>query len=178
MIITDQSLINYYAEIMKNILIIVAGLPGSGKSTFAKALSDKINASYFNTDIIRKTENIEGYNEKDKKKVYDLMVQKIESGKNLILDGTFYLREIRSQFLKKSAEKEMNPIFIEVKADEELIKKRISQKREWSDADFNVYLRMKNEYEPIEEDHLLLDSVKYGTEEMVEKALKYISLFS
>jgi len=34
-------------------IIIVFGLPGSGKSYFASKLAERINARYINSDVIR-----------------------------------------------------------------------------------------------------------------------------
>ncbi|MEY3496043.1 MAG: hypothetical protein RJA80_265, partial [Actinomycetota bacterium] len=37
--------------------ILVMGLPGSGKTTLAKVLADKLGAAYFNADEVRKMFN-------------------------------------------------------------------------------------------------------------------------
>ena len=41
----------------KNIVILVMGLPGSGKTTLAGELKKKLNAAWINADVIRKKYN-------------------------------------------------------------------------------------------------------------------------
>ena len=53
-------------------IVIVFGLPGSGKSYFASRFAKVINAGYINSDMIRKEifEKRE-YSDQEKKAVYD-----------------------------------------------------------------------------------------------------------
>ena len=59
-------------------VILVLGLPGSGKSYFAGRLAQKINAEYLNSDQIRK-EMFQGrtYSDSEKAKVYEALLQKM-----------------------------------------------------------------------------------------------------
>jgi adenylylsulfate kinase len=79
-------------------LIYITGLPGSGKSTIAKALlqllsSRRIDAVYLRLDQIRKEFIPQPqYTEEEREKVYRLFAERgmelVRDGKNVILDAT------------------------------------------------------------------------------------------
>jgi predicted kinase len=111
------------------ILIFVFGLPGSGKSFFASQLATLLKMEYLNSDKIRmKILSKRIYSDDEKRKVYESMMSKMDmflrSGKSVVLDATFYKKDIRSMFLNK-ADGKARVFFIEVKADEELIHQRL-----------------------------------------------------
>ena len=81
-------------------IVIVFGLPGSGKSFFASRLAKIINADYLNSDRIRKEMFASrNYSEKEKAAVYSAMIEKTKvlanQKKNLVLDATFHKKETR-----------------------------------------------------------------------------------
>jgi predicted kinase len=81
-------------------IIVVFGLPGSGKSYFARHLQKKIDASFLNTDMIREELNIKGrYGEETKQRVYDEIKKRttyhLEMGRNVLVDGTFHKKKRR-----------------------------------------------------------------------------------
>ncbi|MDN3654288.1 AAA family ATPase [Ferruginibacter paludis] len=161
-------------------IIIVCGLPGSGKSFFAAKLAAMLNCGYVNSDAVRQlVVNDKTYAEKEKLSVYDSMLQQmnlyIAQGKNVVLDGTFYKKNIREQF-KAAAKNKGRVVFIEVKATEYLIRERVQKKRPDSDADFDVYKKIKKEWEPLEEEHLVLQSTNDNLWRMLNKAAAYIQL--
>ena len=83
-------------------LILVCGLPGTGKTTVAEKIADKTKAYVFNTDAIRKEMfKKPAYTDKEKKMVYDLLLEMSEKflgvAKNVVLDGTFYKKELRDR---------------------------------------------------------------------------------
>lgn len=142
-------------------LIIVLGLPASGKTTFAKELASAIEARAINSDNIRDEVLLRGnYTEKAKEKVYTAMlklaVSRIESGESVILDGTYYKEKLRRKIVNKAQELHLIPHFIQVKADEEVIRERMSPARKESDADYDVYLNIKSQFEPLCSYHLII----------------------
>ena len=74
-------------------IVIVFGLPGSGKSYFASRFAKVINAGYVNSDKVRK-ENFEKriYSDQEKKAVYDKMLEQmkeyVKQKNNLVLEAT------------------------------------------------------------------------------------------
>lgn len=157
-------------------VIIVLGLPGSGKSYFAERLAKSLHVEYVNSDRLRKELFPKRmYSEEEKQKVYDAMIKKMKEtvgqGKNLVLDATFHKKTIRNAFSKK-AKGQIH--FIEVWAAEEIIKERLKNNRPYSEANFEVYLLIKQEWEPLEHDHLRLESTNDNIDEMLQKAIKFL----
>lgn len=160
-------------------IIIVLGLPGSGKSYFASRLAQQLQAKYVNSDLIRnQLLDIKTYTSKEKTKVYTFMIDEMKAAigqnTNIVIDATFYKKSIRNKFKEASKELEQSIIFIEVWADENIIKDRLQRKREVSDADYAVHLLIKAAFEPLTEAHLSLQSTQDNIDQMLELALKYI----
>jgi predicted kinase len=159
-------------------IVIVSGLPGSGKSYFASRFAKLIHADYMNSDLVRKSMfPARSYSEKEKASVYDEMLEltrrSIRQKRSLVLDATFYKNELRKKFADAA---EGDIIFIEVAANEEVIKERLKQKRADSDADFEVYKRIKQQWEPLQGHRLILISSEDNIQEMLRKGTDYLKL--
>ena len=162
-------------------LIMITGLPGSGKTTFAKALAESLNAVHLNTDIIRARMGKRGqYDEMDKSMIYAKMLKQTESylhrGEDLVVDATFYKAALRKPYKRLAKKYKKQLYWIVVQAAESVIKERMQQKRQYSEADFEVYKTIKDIYEPLEEGYLILYSDAYPIEKMIIKAKEYLSL--
>ena len=161
-------------------IVIVFGLPGSGKSYFAYRLADRLTADYMSSDRLRKdlfTDTT--YSEKEKRLVYSKMLMEIKEhirqDRNLVFDATFYKNDIRQQFIN-AAGQENKIIFIEIQAAETAIRRRLAKNRADSDADFDVYQKIKAEWEPLQEEHLVLESTDSNIRYMLNKAAAYLRL--
>lgn len=145
-------------------LIVVTGLPGTGKTTIAETLAKDIDAIVFSTDKIRKMIFEKPvYNEEDKRIVYNELFSQtgkyLAIGKNVILDGTFYTKALRERAkeIGKSFCEEV--YFVYCETPEELLKKRINKRKDtFSDADYSVYLKMKKIFEEFEEEVIIIDT--------------------
>lgn len=158
-------------------IVIVFGLPGSGKTFFAKALAKTIKATYINSDTIRETfPDPNRYSRQDKNIVYDMMLKKMltamHEGKTVVLDATFYKNDFRRRFSTYAREQDMLH-FIEVVADESVIKHRLSQRQD-SHADFKVYRLVKSEWDPVEFPHLTIQSTDQNIDQMISQATEYL----
>ena len=161
-------------------IIIVFGLPGSGKSFFASRLAKMIDAEYINSDKIRKNLFTKrSYSRHEKLSVYNVMLDKlieiVKKKKNVVLDATFYKNAIRKRFIKKVQSK-THIKFIEVRAATSLIKNRLKNPRKDSEADFGVYKKIKLSWEPLPDQHLILHSTNENIADMLEKAKDYLNL--
>ena len=159
-------------------IVIVFGLPGTGKSYFASRLAAKIESDYINSDRVRKKMFLDTtYSIEEKLSVYEemlsQMVHAIEQKKTLVLDATFYKDDIRKKFMQKAG---INILFIEVKADAAVIEERLKEKRSHSDADFEVYKILQAEFEPMKESHLILYSTNDNINDMVNTAMNYLKV--
>jgi len=160
-------------------LIIVSGLPGSGKSFFASRLSKKINGIYISSDLTRKMMDTRGqYAFEDKINVYEEMARlagdPLRQGETVVIDGTFYRKEMRNIFFTLATLLHQKVAYFEIVADEDTIRERLSHPRLDSEADFSVYKQIKPQYEAFDEDHLILESTKNDVDGMLTKAMDYI----
>lgn len=160
-------------------VIIVLGLPGSGKSYFASKLAAELGADYISSDEVRMSLfSTRTYSDEEKKMVYDAMGSMMSDAlfhkKPVVLDATFYRESLRNQFEEIAQGYREKIIYIEVTAPEHLIKERLQKPRLSSEADHAVYLKLKEAYDPLKKDHLILFSSNNNISEMLSKAADYI----
>lgn len=164
-------------------VIIVFGLPGSGKSYFASRLAADLEADYVNTDKIRKELFTRpSYSDEEKilvyKKLLDEVYHHAHAKKTIVVDGTFHKENVRNDFIKLSKDLNLHLRWIEVLAEESLIKERLSKKREFSDADYSVYKLLQQQHEPFDKQNqhqlIQLTSTNTNIGQMLEKAKKYL----
>jgi len=145
-------------------LIIVTGLPGTGKTTIAEALAKEVDAVVFSTDKIRKMIFEKPiYDEEDKRIVYNELFSHagkyLAAGKNVILDGTFYTKILRERAKEVGKSFSEEVYFVYCETPEELLKERIDKRKDtFSDADYSVYLKMKKIFEEFGEDVIVVDT--------------------
>jgi predicted kinase len=160
-------------------LIMVMGLPGPGKTWFARALAAELGATHYNSDRIRKeaTQAVR-YAEADKARVYDDLFARVtaalEQGATVIVDATFSKAAYRKPYVQWAASQGVPLHLLVMEAAEEVIAERVGKKRPDSDADFAVYQQIKADYEAIAEDHLVLRSDEGSSAERIAQALAYM----
>ncbi len=164
-----------------SLLVMVVGLPGTGKSTFARILAQQIDAHHLNSDMIRHDLGLQGHYDPDAKaKVYQQLRNETErllkNENKVIVDATLYLRQLREPYLKLGERLQKKVYWIEMQADEQTIKSRVEKKRRYSEADFAVYQKIKKAYEPLNEKHLVLVTDEMDAAEMLSKALHFLQL--
>ena len=160
-------------------MIIVSGLPGSGKSYFASRLAQEINGEYLNSDIIRREMDARGqYAFDDRLNVYEEMARRageaVREGRTAVIDATFYRADMRDIFLTLARLLYQKVACFEIVADEDVIRERLSRPRLDSQADFSVYKLLQPQYEEIDHDHLVIKSGPDNIESMLSQAKQYI----
>lgn len=164
---------------MSNQIVFVYGLPGSGKSYFASRFAQKIHAQYINSDRLRKElfEKRE-YTQQEKQAVYNRMLnhlqKAIQENKNIVLDATFHKAATRKLFTDQIPATGQI-LFIEVRADENIIRERLKHERSYSEADYKVYKLISDQNEPLKEPHLILQSTNQNIDEMLSKAESHLN---
>ncbi|MBK6948326.1 MAG: ATP-binding protein [Haliscomenobacter sp.] len=162
------------------LLVIVFGLPGAGKSTFAQALAAQLDITHLNTDQIRFQLGLSGrYDKESKEKVYGEVYASarsfLEQGRGVIVDGTFYKKLLRNKFKALALEMGCPLYWIEIRANAQTIEYRVNQPRPFSEANFPVYEMIRNNFEPLEDEPCLaLWSDILTLEEMVAEAKQFI----
>lgn len=160
-------------------IIAVSGLPGTGKSYFAKRLADQLDTAFISSDKVRREILSQpGYTPGQKSLVYDEMLGRMRKlaaeGKSVVLDATFSSRHQRQNFRNAALAMDQSWFLIYLTAEEDLIKQRVGKKRKHSDAGFDIYLKLKEEYDPIYQKHLELESRENNVQEMIREARQYI----
>lgn len=160
-------------------LIIITGLPGTGKTTVAFALAQKLIAEHFNTDMIRTEMGLRGqYEQETKERVYALLLDKtlraMQEGRSVVVDGTFYQSRLRARFKHLASTLGIPIYWVELWAESEVIRKRVGKKRTYSEADFEVHLKVNAMYEPILDPHLRLQSNDSNLAQLLQEILSYL----
>jgi predicted kinase len=159
-------------------IIIVFGLPGSGKSYFAERLAADMGAAYINSDRLRKKMfSSRTYAEQEKEEVYLAMLARMKEAMlqktSIVIDATFHREKIRKRFIAEAGGKG-HILFIEVRANEDIIRERLSQPRPDSEADYEVYRLIQKQWQPLKSRHLVLESTNSNIEYMLQKTAVYL----
>lgn len=166
----------------KPTLIITVGLIGTGKTTIAKALADRLGLEYISSDITRKRlagipvkeHRYEEYNEgiysaRFTDEVYDTMLTEADSllsqGKSVIIDASFVVREWRLWTENLAKDNRANFYAVECRCDEGVIKEHLANRRDTpSDGTWETYLEQKKTFEPVSElspkEHIVVGTAK------------------
>jgi len=162
-------------------LILICGLPGTGKSTIAMRLASRLKASLLRTDVIRKKLfPSPEYTEAEKELVYRatflIAEYLLKAGVCVIIDGTFYRRSLRKMVYEVAERTGVRKAVIECTAPEHVIRRRMERRKGRNlptDADYQVYLKIRGQWEPIEGEHLLIDTSKSISQNLRE-VLEYL----
>ncbi len=162
-------------------IIMVMGLPGTGKSYLASKLADRLGGVLLKSDVVRKELGLSNqYSKRDKMKVYKEMERRaklvLDKGIPVVLDATFYLIETRVPFFQLATNQHTSLVKILVKAEENLISKRMEKPRPDSEANFSVYLKIKKAFDPVLHPYLQLTSNNSNIKAILQQALNYIQL--
>lgn len=107
------------------------------------------------------------------KAMLEKMKEAMNQNQNLVLDATFHKNETRTLFIQE-AERKDGIFFIEVKANENIVRERLKVERPYSEADFEVYEFIRQYFEPMNESHLILESTNENVDNMLQKAVDYL----
>lgn len=160
-------------------LLLIAGLPATGKTTLAEALARRTGALHYNSDKTRGAMDLLGkYDTASKQAVYEALLEATEaalkSGKSVIVDATFTRKRWRERFEDLAAKHHAPIYWVLLHTSPENIYSRMQHKRKYSEADFLVYQHLVDTFEPFNRPHLSLHSDARHLRDMVNRTLQYI----
>ncbi|MCC6725897.1 MAG: ATP-binding protein [Saprospiraceae bacterium] len=152
-------------------LILIAGLPGSGKTSLANAIAAKLGAPHFNSDQIRREMGLWGsYGPTDKAKVYEALLERTRQalalGATVVVDSTFYRASLRKPFEEMAAQFALKPLWILATAPDETLRQRVAKPRADSEANETVLEKIRAQFEPLEAPYLTIDTTQGSAEEL------------
>jgi predicted kinase len=148
-------------------VIIAFGLPGSGKSTFASGLAKRLRSLYFDNDKMK--------SENGRLDMLSRMKEALGRRMDIVLNATMPTQRIRDQFIHAAADAG-RILFIEVRADEGTTPDRLSGNKANSEAFLRAYEEIKQQWEPMEDPHLVLYSTDDNTEILINIAFDHFHL--
>lgn len=154
-------------------LLLVIGLPGTGKSTLAKELANCAHFEVVRSDVVRKdlwrklsvgdhdstaSERLtprggmysDEWNQRTYAECWRQAEQMLFDGKRVIVDANFRVDSDRIRFLEAAQRMGLRCGILVCEAGEAIVRQRLSQRRgDASDADWSVYLRAAETCEPM-----------------------------
>lgn len=146
-------------------LVLLGGLPGTGKSTLAGALAQRADFQVIRSDVVRKElagvtaagqrpvsfeEGI--YTPQWTERTYAECLRRAEQllfeGKRVLVDATFREERTRRLFLESALRGGVSGIVLLCRADSDVVRQRLQERRgDASDADWNTYVQAVTRWE-------------------------------
>lgn len=147
-------------------LIILTGLPGTGKSTVGRMIAKRTKATILSTDVIRRElfPQKRTFSKAESSKTYQEMYERARrlllKGKHVILDATFIKEAYRDQAKKIANDVGVPWQVVEVTCDPKAIRERFEKrdKSDPSEATYLTYLRFRKWYERPSDRHITVDN--------------------
>lgn len=160
-------------------IIIICGLPATGKTSLAMAIARIMGLEYFGTDMLREKMGLKGmYDAESKKAVYGKMLKvsttSLEQHSSVIIDGTFHTKEQRKPFIDLAETYNARITWVELQANEPAISQRMKKIRLFSEADMEVYRKIKTDMDPYPEGSIQLQSDTSTLEDLIKVVIKNI----
>jgi predicted kinase len=145
-------------------LVLLSGLPGAGKTTFAQALKRRLPATVIESDAIRRSLSRQPtYEPGESARVFGIaernVARALDQGRVAILDATSLTKGDRRRFLRCARDHDARVIAVRLTAPEDVVVERLSRgRRGHSEADVDVYQRMRERVQPFSIPLIVVDS--------------------
>ncbi len=151
------------------VLIVVSGLPGTGKTYFCNKLAERLPFLILESDALRKALfPSPSYAPEESSRlfqaIYSLIEGLLKRGISLILDATNLSERYRERLYNIASRLNARLILARVEAPAEVVQERLKNRAERknpeenSDADWQVYQKMKPAVQTIQRHHYVVDT--------------------
>ncbi len=148
-------------------LVVLCGLPGTGKSYFAQELTARAPFVWVNSDRTRKSLiSAPRYTRGEHRRVFAVMHaitrELLAAGRSVVFDATNLNEAVRLPLYDVAAEAGVEPILVRFTAEPLLVRRRLLDRSHGvgdaagSDADWRIYSRMAVADQPVPRPHLLV----------------------
>jgi hypothetical protein len=155
--------------VAKPALVIVSGLPGTGKSYFSRKLAERLPSAVIESDALRKQLfTIPTYRAEESHRLFNachrLIEELLSKGVPVILDATNLVEHHREPLYRIARRLGAKLIIVRVEAPRELVRQRLQGRAEGinredkSDACWSIYQRMMTRVERISRNYFAVDT--------------------
>lgn len=145
-------------------LILLSGLPGAGKTTFAVLLAERTGAAILESDAVRhELASPPRYTRAESRRVFETVDLRarglLQAGRNVIIDATNLTRHDRERFVRLARDVPARLLIVRLVAPHEILVGRLEGPRTgFSEAGPAVLELMKPRPQPIAQPHLAIDT--------------------
>jgi len=165
-------------------LIVVSGLPGTGKSHFCRRLAERLPVAILESDALRKVLfPSPSYSRQESSRLFEachaLIFELLGKGITVVLDATNLTERHREHLYHIADRLGVKLIMVRVEAPPELVRQRLearvrgSNPEDRSDADWRVYQKMKSSVQRIRRNYFTLDTSRDITP-VIDKILREV----
>ena len=152
-------------------LLMLSGLPGTGKSTQARKLSEKLSATIIESDAVRRLLfSNPAFTDVESSYVFQVCYLVVErllvKGVPVIFDATNRLERHRQQVYAIAEKCKADLHIVRVDAPKEVVRERLERRlkkpgiKPQAVADWKVYVRMRQDTERIHRPHMFINTAK------------------
>ncbi len=157
--------------VAKPFLIVLSGLPGTGKSYLCRRLAEKLSIGVLESDVLRRVlfpaptyapdESLRLF-----QACYSLIEMLLKKGTSLALDATNLEESHRERLYYICDQSGAKLIMVWVEAPPEVVKERLASRargvnpEDHSEADWRIYQRMRLNVGRIRQNHFVVDTSK------------------
>lgn len=153
------------------VLVALCGLPGTGKSHFARELVKRKHMLVLETDRLRKIlvakpKYTPGEHRRVFRVCYLLIDEYLGHGKKVLFDATNLTEDFRQPIYHIAEQRNARLVMVAFTSPVAVVRDRLAERSSgrdpagYSDATWRIHSRMRPYEEPVQRDHLLVDSSK------------------
>ena len=150
-------------------LVVVSGLPGSGKSYFSRRVAERVPVALLESDVLRRSLfTVPTFDATENSRLFrachaivrELLVERIP----VLLDATNLIEWHREKLCHIAEQAKAKLVLVLMKAPPEVVRHRLAGRalgmdpQDISTADWEVYQKMSSTVEPMRRNHFVVDT--------------------